>query len=144
HAAKVHLSVECERGAWATGTMSTLMASPTVIWQTRAGHRYNFERDYLNDHVLCAVPGEPLVVDDAARFEFVADRAVVVVSCGDPETSSRVGEYLDRFPNDSRIALVHLSGETPGLPVEFYRRAAFVLRNYYEPRFRSDAKIMVF
>ncbi|MFA5882572.1 MAG: hypothetical protein WDA60_01845 [Acidimicrobiia bacterium] len=118
------------------------MVGPTVIWQTRPGRRHNVELDYITDRVTAALPGRPEVVFDDARFERVADAAVVVVSCGDPDTAARAAAYLEGFPPGSRIAVIHLSGETPGLPVPFYARADLVLRNYYEPRFDDDPTVL--
>lgn len=122
--------------------------APVVIWQSSVwageqGTRSNFEFDFVRDRLISALPNGPsATVFDDGRFETGADAAVVVVAVGKVTTVARVDEYLARFPPDGRLVLIHLGAEDPTVEVPFYRFADLVLRNYYDPRFERDPRVV--
>lgn len=118
------------------------MNTLNLIWQTSDGDQTNFELDYITNIVFKNFQQNKFF--DNGKLETVLDNSVIIYSNNSNEISKEFDDYLDKFvKNKYSFYLLHLSNENLNHNYEYYKKANYVLRCYFDKNITSDNVINI-
>lgn len=108
-----------------------------LIWQTLPGEQTQFELEYITELLFKKFSIKKHF--DNKTYKTVINNAVIIYSNDSAEVLPEFLHYLNKFIRRGfRFYLVHLSNENLKHNYWYYKKAAYVFRNYYDPLIKAD------
>jgi hypothetical protein len=107
------------------------MKELNLIWQTSEGDQTTFELEYTTEILFSKFQQNKFF--DNKSYKTVLDNSVIIYSNNSNTAEGAFLEYINKFvENNYKFYLLHFSNEDLNHNCEYYSKAQYVFRNYYD------------